>query len=164
MGDTPIPETSVTVSDRRDHKHRTRVARSRSSSCSNRVAAFSGADRPSAIESVADEYLGLLAEALVVLSDNYLPAVNRRFKAAAIWEALQPDFQRLTEVTDAFLRVRQRVAACTKTNLRVMTPVAGIRPAGIFPHDLLHEPRWNGWATDVRSSLAGANRLGRATA
>jgi hypothetical protein len=111
-----------------------------------------------------DKYLGLFAEALVVLSDNYLPAVSRRFKAAAIWDALQPDLQRLTEVTDAFLRVKQRVAACTKTNLRVITSVAGIRPAGIFPHDLLHEPRWIAWADGVRGAVNEVGRLARETA
>jgi hypothetical protein len=83
-----------------------------------------------------------------ILYEEYVPALQKRFRAAAIREAIWPDLEPLTELCGAFLRVRDRVDACRKGALRVWARALIVPP--IFGQDLLSDARWSTWSGAIR--------------
>lgn len=102
------------------------------------------------------EYLGMFREMMEVIDDEYLPTLQKRFKAALIRDAIQPDLQPLGDICNVLRQVRGRIEACRSTNLRVMLPTGGVTTPGVFKHDVVHETRWSDWEEAIRSAFAKA--------
>jgi len=96
-----------------------------------------------------------------VIDGEYLPVLQKRFKAALVRDALAPDLQPLGDVCEALGQVKQRVAACRGGNLRVTLPTGGLTTPGVFTHDVIHELRWSEWETAVQNALERTNAYAR---
>jgi hypothetical protein len=88
-----------------------------------------------------------------LLYDDYVPALEDRFKAGAIREAIQPDLEPLTTLCTAFLEVRNRVESCRGGALRVRTVTGDLVVPPIFHHDLLGKSRWSEWSAVIRTCV-----------
>jgi hypothetical protein len=89
-----------------------------------------------------EQYLTEFRKVIDILNDEYLPALQKLFKAPAIREAIYPDLQPLSALCATFLRVRDRIEACRSGALRVRNAYGQLGMAQIFDHDLLAPARW----------------------
>lgn len=104
-----------------------------------------------------DEYLRILREVMEVIDGEYLPILQKRFKAPLVREAILPDLQPLGEVCNALRQVRSRIESCRSTNLRVMLPTGGVTIPGVFKHDVVHETRWPDWEATIDAAFEKPN-------
>jgi len=95
-----------------------------------------------------EHYLITFRKVVEILYEEYVPALQKRFRAAVIREAIRPDLEPLTELCAAFLQVRDRVDACRKGALRVWARALIVPP--IFGQDLLSDARWSTWSGAMR--------------
>jgi hypothetical protein len=107
------------------------------------------------------EYFGSFREVMEVIDREYLPVLQKRFKAALVRDALEPDLRPLGDVCEALRQVKRRIESCRTTNLRVMLPTGGVTTPGVFKHDVVHEARWSDWEATVRTAFERANAAAR---
>jgi hypothetical protein len=73
-----------------------------------------------------DKYLTTFRNVVELLYDQYIPGLQRRFKEAAIREAIRPDLEPLTELCVTLLEVRNRIEVCRRETLRVQAATGDI--------------------------------------
>ncbi len=111
-----------------------------------------------------EKYLTTFREVVEILYDEYVPALEERFKATSVREAIRPDLEPLTELCMTFLQVRDRVDSCLRSTLRVQLPRGDLIVPRIFPNDLLSDSRWSDWSGSVRTYVNRSVAWLRATA
>lgn len=96
----------------------------------------------------AGQYLARVQELLDCVT-GYAQGLSRRVDPGKVRAELAPDLAPFHAIADDLLGIRERLDACT---LRVRTPSA-IVSAPYFARDLLHEDRFQLWASNVRTQL-----------
>ncbi|XXX77700.1 hypothetical protein WMF30_02840 [Sorangium sp. So ce134] len=111
-----------------------------------------------------DCYLDLFKADVDLLYGEYLPALSRRYKRAAIREVIQPDLEPLGALAATFLAVRDRINACVKAGLCVQTPSGKTVEPFIHTDNIIGPRRWEEWRQAVGSAVEHGEAWRRADA
>lgn len=99
------------------------------------------------------EYLRLAEAVVAVVVDDYLPALEQKFKQDVVRKSFASDMKTLTDSVSAVVGARERLLTRCRSGLKVQTPHSVV-PAPTFNQDLIGPVRWPAWRTTVETKLA----------
>ncbi|MDP3719489.1 MAG: phospholipase D-like domain-containing protein [Acidobacteriota bacterium] len=117
------------------------------------------ADRPLSAEDWYEhrqrlgQYASIFHELSEILYGEYVPALEQRFRALAIQEAIKPDLEAFVRLCTLFMGLGRRLEACRVSRIRVRTPMGDVITPKFFHHDIFAEARWTDWCVAVRASV-----------